>query len=73
MWFIENLDQIPDDVDDKDLLIYSLENIEHEEYIGDEYWLVLSIVGQDGQGIYILLNQFINDLLATLGVSYEQE
>lgn len=59
LWHISNLNDLPNDQASKDRLLYAIEYLEWIEPLDADTQLSLTIVGDDGQGLYLLLSNHI--------------
>jgi len=59
LWHIDNLNNLPTDQPTLDRLLHSIDNIEWIESLDSQTQLSLTIVGDDGQGLYLLLSNNI--------------
>ena len=59
LWHITNLNDLPTDQESKDRLLYAIEYPEWIEPLDSDTQLSLTIVGSDGQGLYLLLSNHI--------------
>lgn len=57
LWFLCSDDQGPEDETTRNLLTHASDNVEWEELIGEDYKLTLSIICDDGQGLYLLFHK----------------
>lgn len=57
LWFLTSKDDHPEDEATRNLLTHAVSNPELEELIGDEYILTLTIISDDGQGLYLLFHK----------------
>lgn len=57
LWFLSAEDDDPQDEETRNLLTHAVSNPEWEELIGEEYILTLTIVCDDGQGLYLLFHK----------------
>ena len=59
LWHISSLNELPTDQLSKDRLLHSIEYPEWIEALDSDTQLSLTIVGDDGQGLYLLLSNHI--------------
>jgi hypothetical protein len=59
LWHITDLNDLPTDQTSKDRLLHAIEYIEWIESLDSDTQLSLTIVGDDGQGLYLLLSNHI--------------
>mgnify|MGYP001324451541 CR=1 FL=1 len=59
LWHITNLNDLPTEQTSKDRLLYAIEYPEWIEALDSDTQLSLTIVGSDGQGLYLLLSNHI--------------
>jgi hypothetical protein len=57
LWFLTAEDDQPQDEVTRNQLTHAVSNPEWEELIGEEYILTLTIVCDDGQGLYLLFHK----------------
>lgn len=55
LWHIDNLSNLPTDQPAQSRLLHSIDNIEWIESLDSQTQLSLTIVGDDGQGLYFYL------------------
>ena len=57
LWFLCSDDKEPEDETTRNLLTHASDNVEWEELIGEDYKLTLSIICDDGHGLYLLFHK----------------
>lgn len=59
LWHVTNLNDLPTDQASKDRLLHAIKYIEWIEQIDSNTQLSLTVDGDDGQGLYLLLSNHI--------------
>lgn len=59
LWHITDLNNLPTDQPTQDKLLRAIDNIEWIESLDSDTQMSLTIVGDDGQGLYLLLSNNI--------------
>lgn len=57
IWFLTAEDEEPEDEATRNMLTHAVTYPEWEELIGEDYLLTLTIICDDGQGIYLLFHK----------------
>ena len=57
LWFLTAEDEEPEDEATRNMLTHAVTYPEWEELIGEDYLLTLTIICDDGQGIYLLFHK----------------
>ena len=57
LWILCSDDYETEDERTRNLLTHAYDNVEWEELIGEDHKLTLSIICDDGQGLYLLFHQ----------------
>ncbi|MEY8199574.1 MAG: hypothetical protein RPS47_10070 [Colwellia sp.] len=60
LWFLCSDDEEPEDESTRNLLTHAVTYPELEELIGEDYTLTLSIICDDGQGLYLLFHKDVS-------------